>query len=365
MPSNAEPRPGDPAGLGGYEIRGRLGEGGQGVVYLGADQHGTQVAIKWLRPHLAGDAVAAERFAREAAAAQRVSPFCTAQVLGTGVHEGRPFIVSEFVDGPSLHQVVTEEGPRTGSALYRLAIGTVTALAAIHRAGIVHRDFSPNNVLLAREGPRVIDFGIARALDATATLSSMPVGTPAFMAPEQVLGHQVGQGADLFAWASTIVFAASGVGPFAAESVPAVIHRVLYTEPDLSALSGPLRELVAACLSKDPGRRPDAYRVIERLLEHPSSNPEDLRQATLISELHERDRRPAPPPPPQAWRQPPMVPQQGFPQVPTQGAAQQGAWGPTGYGHGHVPAPAGPYQPGGQSGRAGGRPGGRRGARGC
>ncbi|MFI7701258.1 serine/threonine protein kinase [Nonomuraea sp. NPDC049480] len=283
MPSISELRPGDPYSLGGYEIRGRLGEGGQGVVYLGESGQGRQAAIKWLRPHLAGDAVAAERFAREAAVSQRVAPFCTAKVLATGVHEDRPFIVSEYVDGPSLQQVVSQEGPRAEAALHRLAIGTATALAAIHQAGIVHRDFSPNNVLLGAEGPRVIDFGIARALDATSTITSMPVGTPAFMAPEQILAHPAGPAADMFAWASTMVFAAGGAGPFEAENVPAIIQRVLHTEPGLAGLTGPLRDLVAACLSKDPARRPTAEQVILRLLEHPAtSNPDELQQAAAV-----------------------------------------------------------------------------------
>ncbi len=277
-------------------------------MYLGVDEHGDQAAIKWLRPHLAGDAVAAERFAREAAVAQRVAPFCTAKVLATGVHEERPFIVSEYVEGPPLQQVVAEEGPRADASLYRLAIGTVTALAAIHQAGIVHRDFSPNNVLLAGEGPRVIDFGIAKALDATSTITSTPVGTPAFMAPEQVLGHPVGPPADMFAWGSTMVFAATGTGPFEAESVPLIVNQVLYDEPDLSRLTGPLRELVAACLSKDPIRRPTAEQVIMRLLEHPTSNPAELEQAAAVVSGFS--------PPPPASPQPQFPPRQGFPPQP-------------------------------------------------
>ncbi|MEV0389286.1 serine/threonine-protein kinase [Nonomuraea sp. NPDC050643] len=282
MPSITERRAGDPAGLGGYEIRGRLGEGGQGVVYLGVSQD-DQVAVKWLRPHLAGDAVAAQRFAREAEVARRVAPFCTAKVLATGVHEGRPFIVSEYVEGPSLQRAVTEQGPRTAAGLHRLAIGTATALAAIHQAGIVHRDFSPGNVILGGEGPRVIDFGIARALDATSTITSMPVGTPAFMAPEQILAQPVGAAADMFAWGSTMVFAAGGAGPFEAETVPAIIHRVLHTEPDLSRLTGPLRELVAACLAKDPARRPTAQQVVLHLLQQPVSTPDALHRAATAA----------------------------------------------------------------------------------
>ncbi|GAA3201847.1 serine/threonine-protein kinase [Nonomuraea helvata] len=279
MPSITELRAGDPAGLGGYEIRGRLGEGIQGVVYLGVDEQGRRAAVKWLRPELAGDEAAAERFAGEAAAAQRVAPFCTAKVLDTGVHEGRPYIVSEYVDGPTLLRAVREEGPRTGAALHRLAIGTATALAAIHQAGIAHRDFTPGNVLLGSEGPRVIGFGIATALDATSSTATVPVSGSLSLAPEQLLGDPVGPAADMFAWASTIVFAAGGTGPFQAETVPATVQRVLNGEPDLARLSGTLRELAAACLVKDPARRPTAEQVIHRLLEHPAPIPDGLHRA--------------------------------------------------------------------------------------
>ncbi|MEU0570731.1 serine/threonine-protein kinase [Nonomuraea sp. NPDC005983] len=348
MPPITELRAGDPASIGGHEIRGRLGEGGQGVVYLGADEHGTLAAVKWLRPHLAGDVVAAERFAREAAAAQRVAPFCTAKVLATGVHEERPFIVSEYVEGPSLQQVVAEDGPRAESALHRLAIGTVTALAAIHQAGIVHRDLSPNNVLLAAEGPRVIDFGIARALDATSTITSTPIGTPAFMAPEQILAHPVGPPADLFAWASTIVFAASGASPFEAASVPEITQRVLNAEPDLTRLTGTLRDLVAACLSKDPARRPTAEQVILRLLEHPTSNPPELQQAAAMVGGLQPDPPPGPQSAPQSapWAGQPGNPagQAGFP------VGQAGPFERAGASYGQVGAQAGPGYPVGYQG---------------
>ncbi len=323
MASVTELRPGDPAGLGGYTLRGRLGEGGQGVVYLGADRHGRLAAVKWLRPHLAGDAVAAERFAREAAAAQRVAPFCTAQVLATGVWEGRPYIVSEYVDGPSLRQVVTEEGPRPEAALYRLAIGTATALAAVHRAGIVHRDLSATNVLLGGEGWRIIDFGIARALDATPTITVTPVGTPAYMAPEQILDQRVGPAADMFAWGCLMVYAATGREPFAAGTAPLTVQRVLYTEPDLTPLGGPLRDLVAACLAKDAALRPTAEQVIRRLLEQPASNPADVQQATAVLAV------PAPPPPgrePVPGGTPPWAPPGGRPP----GAGPSAAPGPVG-----------------------------------
>ncbi len=320
MPPTVE----DPAVLGGYAIRGRLGEGERGVVYLGAGDDGGQVAIKWLRPHLAGDPVAARRFAREAALARRVAPFCTAKVLATGVHEDRPYIVSEYVDGPSLRQAVARDGPWAGSGLHRLAIGTATALAAIHQAGIVHRAFDPDNVLLGGEGPRVIDFGRAQAFDgqmfdgqafdgqafdvnafeagafdADVAIGAEPVGAPAFMAPEQLLGRAAGPAADMFAWASTLVFAADGVGPFAAggvgpfaaASAPEIVRRVLYDEPDLTGLAEPLRGVVATCLAKDPARRPTAEQVILRLMEHPASGPRERERAAALVSGH----RPNPP----------------------------------------------------------------------
>ncbi|NJP94698.1 protein kinase [Nonomuraea sp. FMUSA5-5] len=321
-----ELRAGDPAVLGGHEVRARLGEGGQGVVYLGANDQGERVAIKWLRPHLAGDAVAAERFAREAAAAQRVAPFCTARVLATGVHEERPYIISEYVDGPSLARAVAEQGPRTGASLHRLAVGTATALAAVHQAGIVHRDFSPANVILGSEGPRVIDFGIARALDATSAITSMPVGTPAFMAPEQILGHPAGPAADLFAWAATMAFAATGSGPFDAATVPDIIQRVLHAPPNLSHLPAPLHDIATACLSKDPALRPTAEQVLVRLLEQPAAGPAPINQAsTLASGPRQPPWQPPSTPPPSAGSMPGSGTQLPGPQAPGSGTQLPGS----------------------------------------
>jgi ABC-type branched-subunit amino acid transport system substrate-binding protein len=258
--------PGDPERLGEYELIERLGTGGQGVVFLGRGPGGEQVAVKLLHAQLSGDEGARARFVREASVAERVAGFCTAQVLDTDVAGDQPYIVSEYVPGPSLLTQVREEGPRTGSALHRLAIGTATALAAIHQAGIVHRDFKPPNVLMSREGPRVIDFGIARALDAGATMASQVIGTPAYMAPEQVAGGMISPKTDVFAWGATILYAATGRAPFGADTIPAVMHRVLYSEADVSVLPGGLAELVAACLAKAPEHRPAAADLLFRLL---------------------------------------------------------------------------------------------------
>lgn len=261
---------GDPRRLGDYDVTGRLGEGGQGVVYLGRGGAGP-VAIKLLHAQLIGDESARACFVREVEVTKRVARFCTAQVLSAGTAFDRPYIVSEYVPGPSLHRQLREEGPRRGSALDRLAINTVTALAAIHQAGVVHRDFKPGNVLMGPDGPVVIDFGIARALDASGTMTgavSQVVGTPAFMAPEQLAEGPIGPHTDMFAWAVTMVYAANGTPAFGHRSIPRVINRILHEEPDLGVLDGRLRLAVAACLAKDPARRPTARRLMDELMGH-------------------------------------------------------------------------------------------------
>jgi serine/threonine protein kinase len=269
-------RPGDPPELGGHRLLRRLGEGNQGVVFLGRSPSGEQVAIKLLHARMAEDRGARERFVRELAVAKKVARFCTAQVLDADLAGDHPYIVSEYVEGRSLRSHIVSDGPRTGGALERLAIGTLTALAAIHKAGIVHRDFTPQNVLLGPDGPRVIDFGIARALGATGNNESARAGTPSYMAPEQVKGEEIGPPADMFAWGSTIVFAATGRPPFGNESVHAVMERIVRDEPDVSALPEPLRSVVAACLTKDPARRPTAQQAQAGLLGHEATVDEAL-----------------------------------------------------------------------------------------
>ncbi|RSN41695.1 serine/threonine-protein kinase, partial [Actinomadura sp. WAC 06369] len=250
--------PDDPERLGRYELTGRLGEGGQGVVYAGRGPDGGDVAVKLLRASIGRDPKARDRFVRATGAAGRVADFCTARVLDAGVHGDRPYIVSASVPGPSLLTLVDEEGPRTGAALRRLAIATATALAAVHHAGIAHRDFKPPNVLMAEDGPRVTDFGTAEALGGTSATTGQIVGTPAYMAPEQVSGQETGAWTDMFAWGATILFAATGRPPFGDDTVPAVMHRVLHDTPDTGMLPPPLADLVTACLAKDPARRPAA-----------------------------------------------------------------------------------------------------------
>ncbi|MFI7124960.1 serine/threonine-protein kinase [Nonomuraea sp. NPDC050153] len=261
----------DPRTVGPYRLEGRLGVGGQGTVYVGRGDDGVPVAVKLLHPHLMADQREQKRFLLEVETARRVALFCTAQMLDCGFLGSRPYIVSEFVDGPSLHAAVRDNGPRGAAALQRLAINTATALMAIHEAGVVHRDFKPGNVLLGPEGPVVIDFGIARALDLSqSVVSSQAIGSPAYMAPEQISGGGVGPAGDLFAWAATMVYAATGEHAFTGDSIPGVLHAILHGEPDLGGLQGPLRGLLEECLSKAPDRRPTAAQVIERLRALPS-----------------------------------------------------------------------------------------------
>ncbi|MCG5211671.1 serine/threonine-protein kinase [Streptosporangium sp. KLBMP 9127] len=272
MPHAQPLRTGDPGRLGGYELSGRLGEGGQGAVYLATrpDTDGERYAVKLLYAPVGADEAA---FLREIEMAKQVARFCTAQVLDAGVADGRPYIVSEYVDGPTLQRDVALAGPRSGGALERLAIGTATALAAIHQAGIVHRDFKPQNVLLGPDGPRVIDFGLARALDAAATLSGRGAGTPAYMAPEQISAGDITAAADVFAWGSAICFAANGRPPFGHDSIAAVMHRILTARPVIGALTGQLGALVERCLAKDPALRPGSRELLLTLLGEPTPVP--------------------------------------------------------------------------------------------
>ncbi|MFI7446699.1 protein kinase [Nonomuraea sp. NPDC049714] len=254
--------PDDPPSLGGHRLAGRLGEGGQGVVYLAHSPAGEPVAIKLLST---GDRETRARLARELQALESIASFCTARVLHASTEGPRPYVISEFIDGPSLADRVRDRGPLAGGELERVVVGSATALAAIHAAGIVHRDFKPGNVLLGPDGPRVVDFGIARA-EGAATMTSGLIGTPAYLAPEQINGTPASPASDVFAWAASMVYAATGVSPFGADTVPAVLHRVLHTDPDLRPLPPRLRAVLAGCLAKDPSRRPTARDLIGMLV---------------------------------------------------------------------------------------------------
>ncbi|MFF0523941.1 serine/threonine-protein kinase [Actinomadura nitritigenes] len=263
-------RAGDPRSIGGYRLLGRLGEGGQGVVYLGRDGDDRLVTVKVLRGGLDAGQRARSRFVKEAEAARKVAGRHTARVLDADVTGDRPYIVSEFVEGPPLQRVVDEDGPLPAPQLRKVALRTAGALAAIHRAGIVHRDFKPANVVLGPDGAKVIDFGIARAADAlarTEPLTTSPVGTPGYMAPEQIEDEPVGPPADVFAWGAAMVFAATGRPPFGSGPSAAVMRRVTSRPPDLGDMEGPLRELAARCLDKNPAARPTAPQLVRALRE--------------------------------------------------------------------------------------------------
>ncbi|MER7586306.1 protein kinase [Micromonospora sp. NPDC127501] len=303
----------DPVTAGPYRLVGRLGAGGQGVVYLGEDDAGDRVAVKMVNVDLS-DPRARSQFVKEIAAARRVAPFCTAQVLFAEVDGERPYVVSEFIEGLTLHRHVRERGPVTGNALHRLAVGTVTALAAIHSAGVVHCDLKPDNVVLGQDGPRVIDFGIARALGNTETASSRVMGTTAYMAPERFRDDAIGPPCDVFAWAATIAFAAGGRPPFGSDSLFAVMHRVLHDPPDLPAMPPVLDELIRECLAKDPADRPAAERVLVRLLRQDGRVTEPLRRESLLEVGNETAGAPTPDQPlPQIT---PTAPQPSPTQVP-------------------------------------------------
>jgi serine/threonine protein kinase len=259
----------DPAFLDGYRLRGRIGRGGQGTVYLASDPNGSLVAVKALRADRLTDPQARERLAGEVAAARRVPAFCTARLLDARLAGPTPYLVTEFVDGPSLQQRVRSAGPLDRDSLDRLAVGTLTALITIHNAGLVHHDVKPGNVLLGPDGARLVDFGIAAVAGTASAGASSADGvlaTPAFMAPELLSPGRATPAADLFAWACTVTFAATGHSPFHAPDTDALLHRLEHDEPDLTGVPTPLRPVLRTCLAKDPTLRPDARQALTRLL---------------------------------------------------------------------------------------------------
>ncbi|MFF5107686.1 protein kinase [Streptosporangium sp. NPDC000509] len=252
--------------IGGYALRRELGRGGMGVVHLAATPAGSLAAVKVIHPHLARDPAFRRRFDREVAAARRVARFCTAPVLDAGVEDGVAYLVTEYVRGPDLAQAVREQGPLTGANLEALAVGIATALHAIHGAGVIHRDLKPSNVLLSPLGPRVIDFGIAQLVDTESLASQAILGTPAFMAPEQVRGEPLTPAADVYAWGGVIAFAGTGRLPFGGGSPSEVLYRIVSDGPNLEGLDESVRAVVERAMAKDPARRPSAQRLLDELV---------------------------------------------------------------------------------------------------
>ncbi|RKT82298.1 Serine/threonine protein kinase [Saccharopolyspora antimicrobica] len=256
----------DPHRVGDYRLLARLGRGAMGGVYLGRSRGGRVVAVKVIRPDLAEDPEFRERFRREAVAASSVGGFWTAAVVHADPDAEQPWLATEYVPGPTLHQAVADHGPLPEATVRGLGAGLAEALIAIHRAELVHRDLKPANVLLGPDGPRVIDFGISRAMTGSAlTATGMFMGTPGFFSPEQTLGTEVGPPSDIFSLGAVLVFAATGRGPFGEESTATLLYRVAHAEPDLSEVPDGLRPLLAACLAKDPAARPTPAQMLDEI----------------------------------------------------------------------------------------------------
>ncbi len=258
-----ELQPGDPQAIGPYRIRGQLGVGGMGRVFLGVSEGGRPVAVKVVRADLAADPEFRTRFRREIAVARKVSSQFTAPVIDADVEGPAPWLATAFVAGPSLADAVSQHGALPVRAVLELAAGLAEGLRAIHSAGIVHRDLKPSNVLLAPDGPRVIDFGISRAVEASAlTHTGMVVGSPGFMSPEQAEGREVGPPTDIFSLGALLAYAATGEGPFGTGSTPALVYRVVHSPASLDRVPAEVRPLIDRCLAKDPAQRPTARELL-------------------------------------------------------------------------------------------------------
>ncbi|MFD3652522.1 serine/threonine-protein kinase [Streptomyces sp. NPDC058620] len=249
---------GEPRTIGAYRLLGRLGAGGMGRVYLGRSAGGRTVAVKVVHPHFALDEQFRARFRREVEAARRIGAQWTAPVLDADPDAPVPWVATGYVAGPPLSQAVTTHGPLPEYAVRTLGAGLAEALAAVHAEGLIHRDVKPSNVLLALDGPRLIDFGIARATGATVSLTStgVSVGSPGYMAPEQIRGLDISGAADVFSLGAVLAYAATGSAPFPGDSSAVLLYKVVHEEPELGDLEGELREVVAGCLAKDPAGRP-------------------------------------------------------------------------------------------------------------
>jgi serine/threonine protein kinase len=258
---------GDPSQIGPFRLLGRLGEGGMGQVFLGQSRGGRKVAVKVVHPSHAGDPEFRRRFAHEVAAARQVGGFHTAAVVGADPEADPPWMATAYIAGPSLAEAVTAGGPLDEAGVRELGAALAEGLAAIHECGLIHRDLKPTNVILAEDGPRIIDFGIAKGAGATATAltgTNAVIGTLRYMSPEQLQGQELTPRSDVFALGTVLAYAATGRDPFQAPTMPAVITRILTGAPDLDPLSGDLRAVIADCLAKDPGDRPTPDDLLTR-----------------------------------------------------------------------------------------------------
>ncbi|MGW2630973.1 serine/threonine-protein kinase [Streptomyces chattanoogensis] len=308
----------DPKAVAGYRLTAKLGSGGMGKVYLSYTPGGRPVAIKVIRPEFSEDAEFRRRFKQEVQSAQRVQGLFTAPVIDSDPDGASPWLATAYVPGPSLSAAVAEHGKLPVPTVLLLVAGIAEALQVIHGAGIVHRDLKPSNVLLAADGPRVIDFGIARAADATSlTSSGVTVGTPTFMAPEQAAGSTVTPATDIFALGQVAAYAAIGTPAFGEGTSHGVLYRIVHEEPDLTGLPEELRELVTRCLAKDAADRPSVAEVIALCGEASGQTqlrrPEDWLPTAVAADITTRTAAPAPvqapPPPVEAPTAQPAAPQ--------------------------------------------------------
>ncbi|MGW0768087.1 serine/threonine-protein kinase [Streptomyces sp. NPDC002676] len=258
----------DPRVVGSFRLHRRLGAGGMGVVYLGSDKKGQRVALKVIRPDLAEDQEFRSRFAREVSAARRIRGGCTARLVAADLEAERPWFATQYVPGPSLHDKVADEGPLGAADTAAVGAALSEGLVAVHEAGVVHRDLKPSNILLSPKGPRIIDFGIAWATGAsTLTHVGTAVGSPGFLAPEQVRGAAVTPATDVFSLGATLAYASTGDSPFGHGSSEVMLYRVVHEEPHLQGVPDALAPLIRACLAKDPEERPSTLQLSLRLKE--------------------------------------------------------------------------------------------------
>ncbi|WP_258024472.1 serine/threonine-protein kinase, partial [Streptomyces bambusae] len=258
---------GEPRTIGAYRLLGRLGAGGMGRVYLGRSAGGRTVAVKVVHPHFATDTEFRARFRREVEAARRVGGEWTAPVLDADPDAPVPWVATGYVAGPSLDRAVAAYGPLPEQTVRAVGAGLARALVAVHGLGLVHRDVKPSNVMLPLDSPRLIDFGIARATDGTASLTStgVSVGSPGYMSPEQILGKGVTAAADVFSLGAVLAFAATGRPPFTGDNSATLLYKVVHEEPELDEVPAALAPLVAACLAKSPADRPTPQAVAAEL----------------------------------------------------------------------------------------------------
>ncbi|MER7700508.1 serine/threonine-protein kinase [Streptomyces sp. NPDC096095] len=339
----------DPAVVGGYRLAAVLGAGGMGKVYLSYTPGGRPLAIKVIRPEFSEDPEFRRRFQQEVRAAQRVQGLYTAPVIDSDTEGPQPWLATAYVPGPSLAHAVARHGRLPLRSVLLLTVGVAEALGVIHGAGIVHRDLKPANVLLAADGPRVIDFGIARAADTTAlTGTGVSVGTPAFMSPEQAAVGAVTPATDVFALGQIAAYAAIGAPAFGDGPSHAVLYRIVHEDPDLGRLPAELRPLVTRCLSRDPADRPalgDILRMCHEISPEPLRQGEDWLPQAVAGSITERLRLPAPastPPPPPSTAPTPTQ----FSPGPQEPGPDRHPYTPTGYAVAAAPTQTGPAAPG-------------------